>query len=79
MESMKKRKDLLMIQNIQANPWSMEVLMSWPAPGIGSLVFIDAVTHNDSSRMNSEVYKTILSGNLQKNAPKVIGRIFITQ
>ena len=41
-------------------------VMAWAcmaASGVGSLIFIDDVTH-DSSRMNSEVYKNILSGNL---------------
>lgn len=54
-------------------------VMAWAcmaASGTGSLVFIDDVTHDGSSRMNSDVYKTILSGNLQKNASKLIGRSF---
>ena len=56
--------------------------MAWAcmaASGTGSLVFIDDVTHDGSSRMNSDVYKTILSGNLQRNASKLISRSFIMQ
>ena len=43
--------------------------------GVGSLIFMDDVTHDGSSRMNSEVYKNILSANLGR----LIGRNFITQ
>ena len=57
--------------------------MSWlgcmAASGVGSLIFNDAVTHDSSNRMNSEVDKKILSANLRKNASKVIGRNFIMQ
>ena len=45
------------------------------ASGVGSLIFIDDVTHDGSSRMNSEVYKNILSANLQRNASKLIGKL----
>ena len=48
------------------------------ASWVGSLIFID-VTHDSSSRMNSEVYKNILSVNLRRNASKLIGRRFIIQ
>ena len=37
------------------------------ASGVGSLIFIDDITHEGGSRINSEVYKNILSANLQKN------------
>lgn len=37
------------------------------------------VTHDGSSRMNSVVYRNILSDNLQRNASKLIGRKFIMQ
>ena len=47
------------------------------ASGVGSLSFIDDVTHDCSSRMNSEVYKSILSANLQRNMCKRIDRNFI--
>ena len=57
-------------------------VMTWAcmaASGVGSLIFIDDVTHDGSSRMNSEVYKNILSANLRRNASKLIGRNFIMQ
>lgn len=47
--------------------------------GTGSLVFIDDVTNDGSSRMNSEVYRNILSAQIQPNASKLIGRRFIMQ
>ncbi len=56
--------------------------MAWAcmaASGTGSLIFIDDVTDDGSSRMNSEVYRNILSANLQRNAFKLIGRKFIMQ
>lgn len=70
-----ERKDLLIFQNIQAHQ-SVGV-MAWVcmvASGTGSLIFIDDVTHNASSRMNSEVsfclpiykdmYTVLLGGDL---------------
>ena len=45
--------------------------------GTGSLIFIDDVTHDGSSKMNSEVYRNILSANLKRDAIKLIGRSFI--
>ena len=56
--------------------------MAWPsvgASGVCSLIFIDDVTHDGSSRMNSEVYKHILSANLWRNMSKLIGRNFLIQ
>ncbi len=56
--------------------------MTWAfiaSSGIGSLIFINDVTHDGSSKINSEVYRNILSGNLQKDATKLIGRSFIMQ
>lgn len=47
--------------------------------GTGSLIFTDDVTHDGSSKMNSEVYRNILSANLKKDATKLIGRSFIMQ
>ena len=44
--------------------------MAWArmaASGTGSLVFIDDVTADKSSRMNSEVFWAILSAHIQPN------------
>ena len=57
-------------------------VMAWAcmaASGTGSFIFIDDVTDDGSSRMNSEVYRNILSANLRRNAFKLIGRRFIMQ
>ncbi|MEE6496291.1 hypothetical protein FKM82_002289 [Ascaphus truei] len=45
----------------------------------GSLVFIDDVTEDRSSRMISEVYRDILSAQIQPNSAKLIGRRFTCQ
>ncbi len=72
-----RKKDLLMIPNIQAHlKHSGGNIMAWAciaSSGTGSLIFIDDVTHDGSSKMNSEVYRNILSANLQKDATKLIG------
>ncbi len=47
--------------------------------GTGLLVFIDDVTEDRSSWMYSEVYRDILSAQIQSNAAKLIGRRFIVQ
>ena len=42
--------------------------MAWTcmaASGMVSLIFIDDITQDSSSRMNSDVYRIILSANLQ--------------
>ena len=44
--------------------------------GTGSLVFIDDVTADRSSRMNSEAYSATLSAQIQLNAAKLIGQCF---
>lgn len=44
------------------------------ASGIWPLVFIDDVTADRSSRTNSEVYRTILSAQIQTNTVKLIGQ-----
>lgn len=49
------------------------------ASGKGSFIFIDGVTPDGSSRMNSEVYRNFLCSNLQRNASKLIRWIFIPQ
>ena len=41
------------------------------ANGTGSLVFIDDVTIDRSDRMNSEVYRALLSAQTQPNAEKL--------
>ncbi len=71
-----------MIPNIQGHlKHSGGNVMAWAciaSSGTGSLIFIDE-THDGSSKINSEVYRNILSGNLQKDATKLIGRSFIMQ
>ncbi len=62
-----------MILSIPPHQWSMVVVVSWlwacmAASGTGSLVFIDDVTADKSSRMNSEVFRAILSAHIQPNA-----------
>ncbi len=42
-------------------------------------VFIDDVTADKSSRMNSEVFWAILSAHIQPNASELIGRRFTVQ
>ena len=57
-------------------------VMAWAcmaANGTGSLVFIDDVTADKSSRMNSEVFWAILSAHIQPNASELIGRRFTVQ
>ena len=49
------------------------------ANGTGSLAFIDDVTADKSSRMNSEVFRAILSAHIQPNASELIGRRFTVQ
>lgn len=56
--------------------------MAWAcmaSSGTGSPVFIDDVTTDKCSRMNSEVYKDILSAQIQPNSEKLIERRFTTQ
>ena len=56
--------------------------MTWAclaSNGTGSLVFIDDVTADGSSLMNSEVYRNILSAQIQPNSAKLIGRRFTIQ
>ncbi len=56
--------------------------MAWAfiaSSGTGSLILINDVTHDGSSKINSAVYRNILSDNLQKDATKLIGRSFIMQ
>ena len=44
-----------------------------PCNGTGSLVFIDDVIADKSSRMNSEVFRAILSSHIQPNVSELIG------
>uniref|UniRef100_A0A8C7X7Z9 Transposase Tc1-like domain-containing protein n=1 Tax=Oryzias sinensis TaxID=183150 RepID=A0A8C7X7Z9_9TELE len=56
--------------------------MAWACmatSGTGTLVFIDDVTQDRSSPMNSEVFRDRLSAQIQVNADKLIGRLFIIQ
>ncbi|KAG2458785.1 TCB1 transposase, partial [Polypterus senegalus] len=57
-------------------------VMDWvcmAASGTGTLVFIDDVTQDRSSQMNSEVFRDILSAQIQLNAVKLIGWCFMIQ
>ena len=54
-------------------------VMAWAcmaANGTGSLVFIDYVTADKSSRMNSEVFRAISSAHIKPDASEFIGRHF---
>ena len=71
-----EKMDLLKIQNIQAHLWSTVEELAWAciaASWVGSLIFIDDVTHDDSNRMNSEVYKNILPANFGEMRPNWLG------
>ena len=52
---------------------SVMVWACMAANGTGSLVFIDDVTADKSSRMNSEVFRAILSAHIQPNASELTG------
>ncbi|KAG2467586.1 TCB1 transposase, partial [Polypterus senegalus] len=56
-------------------------VMAWcmAASGTGTLVFIDDVKQDRRSRMNSEVFRDILSAQIQLNAVKLIGWCFMIQ
>ena len=45
----------------------------------GVLVFIDDMTEDGSNRINSDVYRNILSAHIQPNSAKLIGRRFTVQ
>ncbi len=47
--------------------------------GTGLLVFIEDVTEDRSSPKNSEVYRDLLSAQIQSNGTKLIGRRFTVQ
>lgn len=47
--------------------------------GTRSLVFVDDVNTDGSSRMNLEVYRALLSADIQPNAEKLIGQRFTVQ
>ena len=51
--------------------------MAWPcmdSSGTGPLIIIDYVTHDGSSKMNSEVHRNILSATLKTDLIKLTGR-----
>ncbi len=76
-------KELLMILSIPPHQWSMVVVVSWRGMyGCQWNWFsciIDDVTADKSSRMNSEVFRAILSAPIQPNASELIGRRFTVQ
>ncbi len=51
--------------------------MCMVSSGTGLLVFNGDVTEERSSWKNSEVYRDILSAQIQSNGEKLIGRLFI--
>lgn len=54
-------------------------VMAWAcmaASGTVSVLFIDDVTADNSSKINSEVYRDLLSSHIQPNNRKLIGRRF---
>ena len=57
-------------------------MMAWAcmaSSGTGSLVFIDDVTEDRSSWMNSEVYRDIVSAQIQPKGARLIGHRFTVQ
>ena len=53
--------------------------MAWAyitSSGKGSLIFIYNVTHDGSSKMGSEIYRNILSANLNRDAIGISWEIF---
>ena len=64
-------KEDLESRNIVAIPQD-----GWMTSGVDSPIFIDDVTHDGSSRMNSEVCKNILLANLRRNASKIGRNLF---
>ncbi len=67
---------------IQHHLWNMVEQcdgMSMASSGTGLLVFSDDVTEDRRSQMNSEVYRDILSDQIQTNGAKLIGQRFIVQ
>ncbi len=83
-KSMEKERKLLMIlsnttSSVKHGGGSVMAWACMAASGTGSLVFIDDVTADKSSRMNSEVFRAILSAHIQPNASELIGRRFTVQ
>uniref|UniRef100_A0A8C7XDE9 Tc1-like transposase DDE domain-containing protein n=1 Tax=Oryzias sinensis TaxID=183150 RepID=A0A8C7XDE9_9TELE len=58
---------------------SVMVWACMAASGTGTLVFIDDVTQDRSSPMNSEVFRDRLSAQIQVNAAELIERSLIIQ
>lgn len=82
MEKLKfgERMDVLLIYvswSVRHNGGNVMVWACMASSAKGSLIFIDDVTHDGSSKMNSEVYRSVLSANLKKDAAKLIRRSFI--
>ncbi len=70
-----RKKDLLMIPNIQAHlKHSGGNVMAWAfvaSSRTGSLIFINDVTHDGSSKINSEVYRNTEEETEGSNPPKL--------
>ena len=57
-------------------------VMAWAsmaATGVGSLVFIDDITNDGTSIMNSTTFQEILRANVCQDASKLIGKKFVLQ
>ena len=67
------------IWSVKHGGGSVMALACMAGSGTGSLIFIDDVTNDGSSRMNSEVYRNILSAYVQENASKLIRWRFTMQ
>ncbi len=76
-------KELLMILSIPPHQWSMMVVVSWRGhvwlPVELILLYLLMMWLLTNSRMNSEVFRAILSAHIQPNASELIGRRFTVQ
>ncbi len=77
-------KELLMILSIPPHQWSMVVVVSWRGHvwlpvELVLLYLLMMWLLTKSSRMNSEVFRAILSAHIQPNASELIGRRFTVQ
>ena len=60
--------------SVKHSGWCVMAWACTAATGTGSLVFTDDVTADSSSRMNSELYRNVLSAQIQPNASNLISQ-----